>query len=100
MTFPSPPPLKPKPSFPAPTAALKIKHPSYASLIVGISIVFWVIVLLIPVSVVLYFISPWLSSLPGAWLIKVVVLGIASWIGFSIGWRVGNAIIIVAFRRN
>jgi len=99
MKFPTPPPLKVKPLTPALADQIALKRPDRAMLIIGISIGFWIIAMLLVASLVVVLLGYLFGGASFPSLLSGLIYCVAVYSGVSFGWRAGSAIIIAAMRR-
>lgn len=99
MPFPTPPPLKEKPLAPSLPPYQRPANPNGVWLIIGFSVLFWIVFLgLIALLLVLLF-RPWIQQLKEPGILYGVLIALILWSGISLGWRIGSAIVIVAMRK-
>jgi len=97
MGFPTPPPLKIKPSR-CNTDTVEIKDPTLAWIVIGICVAFWLVLLCGLIALTVLLLGTWIAKLSHPGIIIGVAYAVAVWYAVAIGWRIGNAIIFVALR--
>ena len=98
MRFPTPPPLKPKPAAPALPPQLRPARPQRAMFVIGVSVALWMLFALFVAGLILWLIGPLYSRFASPAIVIVTVLLLFLWIGFNVGWRMGNFIIFEALK--
>ena len=98
MPFPQPPRLKDKPAGPEFPADLRPKNPDRAAGVVLASMVLWTVLSIGATMLLIWILGPVLHLFRLSVLFLTGALICATWVGLSLGWRMGNLVVIAAMR--